>query len=114
MAGITLAPTPLELGLHREQYDRLVRELEEQGHDVELRRPIEERAPPGDASGPAPALELAVHIAGFVSDHIVDALVGVLIARLASRLRRNEPRRVTIYGPDGRVLRELELPSEAE
>jgi hypothetical protein len=41
MPRIVLEPKPMELGLHREQYDGLVQDLEAEGYDVELvERPI--------------------------------------------------------------------------
>jgi hypothetical protein len=101
----------MELGLHREQYGVLVRELEEQGHSVELERPMEQRGVPEATIGEAYAL--VVQVAGFVDDHLLDAIVGALVARLLSRREAKlPPRRAAIYGPRGRILREVELPSE--
>ena len=43
MARIVLQPNALELGLLREEYELVKRDLEEQGHDVEIREPTEFR-----------------------------------------------------------------------
>jgi hypothetical protein len=52
MARIVLQPAPMELGIHRAEYEALVAELTAQGHDVQVVQPAERRGVPG--MGPEP------------------------------------------------------------
>ena len=99
-----------DVAMHREQYDRLVSELQELGFDAEIEL-WEQRG----------ALEIASHIIihlgefGAAAKGLSD-LVAV-VRRTLRGLRRppsGEPREVVIYGPNEEVLATVELDDEDE
>jgi hypothetical protein len=109
MARVEIEPLPMELGLHREQYEALVRELEQSGYDVELIPPEELRS--GGSS-------LAVEVAD-VTLRVIGAFGGLKAAvEIASMARRHlrsphdtRTRLGLIHLPDGSD-HEFDIPSE--
>lgn len=99
---------PRDLAMHREQYDRLVGELQELGFDAEIEL-WEQRG----------ALDIASHIIIHLGEFGATAkglsdLVPV-IRRTLRGLRRpqsGEPREVVIYGPNDEVLATVQLDDE--
>ena len=64
------------------------------------------------------ALEVGLQIIGTAKDHGIDVMVGYLFARFGRALKRNrptdgsdeeQPTRARIYGPNGQVLRDVDL-----
>jgi hypothetical protein len=101
---------PRDLAMHRDQYDRLVIELQELGFDAEIE--LWERRG---------ALETASHIIihlgefGAAAKGLSD-LVPVVRRTLRGPRRppSGEPREVVIYGPNDEVLATIELDDEDE
>ena len=110
VARIIIEPSFWELEPFTGQYLALREELEQHGHDVDLREPIERR-------DLGQALEdVALHIAGNVDAYVEGAVIGAAIKWLRGRAkvgpRRGRGRRAVIYGPGGEVIRKLELPDD--
>jgi hypothetical protein len=111
---VVIEPAPMELGLNQEAYDALVADLEREGFQAEIRRPIEERGVP-----PQEAVNAAIWLKDHVGEETLGAVIKIFIERmLRSRRRRaNPPPRppvVIFYGPDGKPLREIEIPERAD
>ena len=95
----------MELGIHQSQYAALIRELEAEGFDVVLERPIEQRGVP-DVGGwdPSSVYSLVVSVgegAGAVISTV--KLVAMINKRLRGTKEKSdsEPRIAVIYLPDG-------------
>jgi hypothetical protein len=107
VARVTVETFYGEMDLFAEQYDGLQAELERIGHDVVVRRG------PGQKSLEQIAQDVALHIAGNVDAYVEGAVIGVIVkwlrgkARVGPRCGRAHVAR--LYGPDGEVLREVEL-----
>jgi hypothetical protein len=97
--------------MHRKQYDRLVAVLRENGYEAEIDL-LEYR------SGDLPvAQDIIIHVgqAAAAAKGMYD--VTQIVRRVLCGLRRGrsgESRRVVIYGPDGEVLRRVELPDDED
>jgi hypothetical protein len=95
MAHIILKPAPMELGLHRTEYEQAVLALEAQGYDVALETPFERRG--------GPAVEFAYQLVVLVSDHLEDMAIDAVLADLVHigasskhrRQRRGQLRQAT-------------------
>ena len=97
----------------REQFNELRRELAEQGHTVSFRAPAEELAVPTAGAG----FQVAVHLSEFPEEHVLEAIAGALVTRIVppARIpvyRGRRDHRAEIFGPDGRVLRDVALEGE--
>jgi hypothetical protein len=114
VAEILLRPRFYEAGPFREQYDRLVIDLESQGFSVEIEREVEERGTAGEIL--QTAYDVAVHLADEAGIALVDLVVLALVTRLRGKAilgkNRGRARKAFIYGPGGEVLREVELPED--
>lgn len=96
----------MELGVRRDAYDNLVDDLQWSGWDARIEAPAEQR---GGGLHHA-AVDLVVQVLDEAGRTAIDVVVAALLARLGrSALRRKRTRRAVIFGPDGEVLRELEL-----
>lgn len=114
MSRIVIEPQPIEMGLNREAYEALAEDLREAGYEVELQYPIEQRGGIRHA---------AVDVQLFLLDKGADAVVTFVVALVVERLTRSRrPRKAppdavvpsgargAIFGPDGEVLREFDIP----
>lgn len=108
--SVVLEPQPMPPDV----LDDLVEEIRAAGFDVEVTRPIEERG----AAPPPFVVELTIRVA---ETGIVGALALAVrsLRRWAKRHFRNRKppagiRLARIYGPDGEVLSEVEVPREGE
>jgi hypothetical protein len=113
MADIELEAPSIARRYMREQFEELRRELAEQGHTVSFRTPVEERAVPTAGAG----FQLALHVSEFLDEDILDAIAGALVATISppARIpvyRGRRDHRAEIFGPDGRVLRDVVLEGE--
>jgi hypothetical protein len=107
MASIVLRPSPMELGLRRDEYDELVATLQGQGHAVRLEVPEEQRSVPGVEV----AYQLIVVVAEHAENLAIDALILDVGRCLVSRKHRRR-RRAQIRDVAGKV-RDFDLdPSE--
>jgi len=113
MAHIVLEPRgPLELGILGDEYERLVQDLEAQGHRVTLRPAAEYRSRDAVIQG---AYVVAVYLAENVTEEVLGAIVYAVGHRLVARYRPKHRRRAGIYAADGRtVLREVDLPDKPD
>lgn len=81
--------------------------LEADGYETQL-RPM---------AGVMFSWDIALRLSEHVGNHFLDALIALVVvqARKLGRLRRSAPRpRVRIYGPDGKILREVVISAEGE
>jgi hypothetical protein len=113
MADIEIEAPTIARRYMREQFALLRRELEEQGHMVSFRAPADERAVP--TAGPG--FQLALHLGEFLDEDDLDAIAGALVATIIppARIpvyRGRRDHRAEIFGPDGRVLRDVMLEGE--
>ncbi|MGO9821959.1 MAG: hypothetical protein ACLPTJ_15100 [Solirubrobacteraceae bacterium] len=107
MASVLIKPAGLrDLAMHREQYDRLESALREAGVDATVERDPWERRN---------WLEVVQQIAVHVSEDGLALLLVDYLRKYLRGLRRpksGESRRAVIYGPNGDVLRTVELPDD--
>jgi hypothetical protein len=97
----------MELGLHREQYDTLVRSLTADGHSVDLVRPVERR----DLGLELPALyDVAVRV-GDVAASLLALQQLISVMRKTLRGKDERTRVGAIYLPDGTVHK-FDTPSD--
>jgi hypothetical protein len=104
----------LERGFHAEAYVALVVDLEEAGFEAELRAPEEQRF-----GLPQELVNAALTLSEKVGDETIAVIVGIYVDRmLRSRRRRKDPPSrppvMELYGPDGDVLRTVEIPERDE
>ena len=97
----------------REHFEELRRDLAGQGHTVSFRTAVEERAVP--TAGPG--FQLALHLSEFVDEPVLEAIIGAVVATIVppERIpvyRGRRDHRAEIFGPDGRVLRDVMLAGE--
>ena len=96
---ILLQPAPLEYGLHREQYDALVTDLEAEGVLVRVLPAVEERGVPENI---AEVYDLVIQV-GEVAGTVLSAtkVIESVRRRLRGHAGRAEPRRGKIYLANG-------------
>jgi hypothetical protein len=106
MADIRIEPAgPRDLAMHREQYDRLIAELQENGYDAEIE--LWEYRSHGGISP-----DIIIHVGQAVGAAVSIYNLGQIVRRVLRGLRRppsGEPRIVVIYGPNGKELSRVEL-----
>src|SRR4051794_12818732 len=109
MTAIDLRPSPMELGLYRERYEALAKDLRADGIDVVNHIPEERRGAGSDALT-AGGIALAVHITARLTNPFIDHLV----ERIKEWLGQNGRQRTVeiIDGASGRVLTRVELSEE--
>jgi hypothetical protein len=105
MPRVVIKPKALELGIHREEYERLEAALEREGFRVRIEEPEECRS--GGVPGAEVPYDVLVFLAEEVGEHVVEVLVGVILAELLGKIRRR--RTAAILGPNGRVIRKVTL-----
>jgi hypothetical protein len=108
VARILLEPQGIEAGFYRDQYEELISDLRAAGHEVVLKpRPETRSVDPVDVGR-----ELIIRLIGHLEDGALDAIVAAVLLRLRGWKigRKGQARRGVIYGPDGEVLREFDLP----
>jgi hypothetical protein len=107
--GILLAPNGAEWAEGQAQYEALVEVLAEAGVDASVQEPREGRYAQGGIVTD-PLIDLSI----FIWQHVSEELIGIVVALAVERLRRRskKTRKGVIYGPNGEVLREFELPAD--
>jgi hypothetical protein len=105
VARIVLEPAPMELGVHRDEYDVLVEALTAEGHVVQLVEPEERRSVPG--------AEIAVDLVVYVFEHGKDLATDALLLELGRRLRGRRRRRAEVRRRS-EPPREVDLPGPVE
>jgi hypothetical protein len=113
MAHVEIEVHSIARRFMREQFEELRRELQQQGHTVSFRAPAEELAVP--TAGPG--FQMALHLSEFLDEHVLEAIAGALVATIVppARIpvyRGRRDHRAEIFGPDGRVLRDVVLEGE--
>ncbi len=93
---VLLQPSPQEYGLHRQQYDALVEDLEAEGVLVRVLPTVEEHVFPTSTTGEF--YDLVVHV-GEVAGTIVGS--AKLIEIMRRGLRDGQPRRGKVYLANG-------------
>ena len=110
MATIKIEPAGArDLAMHRSQYDELVVALHDVGFEAEIEL-LEKRT----VLPFSPDILIHVGEAGATAKGLFD--IAQLLRRIMRGLRRSptgEPRRAVIYGPNGEVLKTVELPDDA-
>jgi hypothetical protein len=113
VAEITLAPTVIELGLNPDEYESIVGDLREAGHDARLQELRVERRS-SDAVVVGAAFALWIFVGQPLAQRVRDKVLDEIIAIVERRLRRSRGYRGrqsgVIYGPNDEVLRRFELP----
>lgn len=104
----------MELGLHGQAYEGLIDDLEEQGFEAEIRRPVEQRG-----AAPQDLVNVALWLSEEVGRETLGVIIGIFIERMqrSRRARKRPPPRppkAVLYGPNGDPLRELEIPDRVE
>lgn len=111
MTRVIIEPAgPRDLAMHREQYDRLVAELQENGYDAEIEL--------WEYRSHVPiSPDIIIHVG-----QAAGAATGIynftqIVRRTLRKLRRpqsGEQRRVVIYGPNEEVLTRVELTDDED
>jgi hypothetical protein len=108
VAQITIEASDVELELFGERYDRLRAELENAGHHVVVREALA-----GRTLGQA-LQDVALHVAGNVDAYVEGAVTAAAFKWLRGRATAEKSearaRLARIYGADGKVIREFDLP----
>jgi hypothetical protein len=116
VAEITLAPTVIELGMNREDYESIVGDLQQAGHDARLHEWEERRSI--DPLTIGAAVSLWILVGQPLSERIRDEVLDEIVAIVKRRLRRSRGytgrQSGVIYGPNQEVLRRFELPEGGE
>jgi hypothetical protein len=118
MDRLVIRPVGWELP-YLAQYEAVKSELEGRGIDAHLVEPEPFEEPGPDVVYNIAQLlatpEVVVYLAEQLADHALDVIEGVLIGYLIGKVRSGPKqgmrRRAQILGPDGRVLREVQLPA---
>ena len=101
---ILLQPAPIEYGVHRDQYDALIADLESEGVLVRVVAPVEERngGLPGGVQQ-SEFYDLVIHVGEAVGALVrIGMLITMVQRRLhARREKRLEPRRAKLYLANG-------------
>lgn len=107
--SVLLAPNGAEWADGQDQYAGLIAALGEEGLDASVQEPRD-----GQYARGGIVTDPLIDVSIFLWEHVSDELIGVLVALAVERLRRRGKRRRkgVIYGPDGEVLREFELPPD--
>ncbi len=109
---IRVIPDRMELGVMPEVWEAVVEGLNAEGLDARLERRVEYRDAYDIAEG------VGLFLGGYVAEATLDVIAGVLREKLRGKRRvgpmKGQPRRVPIYGPNGDVLREVEVPSDQD
>jgi hypothetical protein len=110
MMRIVFEPLPMELRLHRDQYEALAASLREDGFEVQITPPTEERG-----AGPD-IVHAAYDVVIWVYEHPGDAAaLGALAKTIVDFLkkqvgkRRRRRRTAVIYGSNGEVMHTFKI-----
>jgi hypothetical protein len=113
---ITIEPVSWEHP-YLSQYEDLRRDLTSRGLDVRLVGPAEYEDPGTNVFYHWGLLmatpEVVIHSATHIAEHALDILGGALIYHMIGKVQvgpKGMRRRVQIVGPDGQLLKEVELP----
>lgn len=113
MATVTVAPNENEWALGTREVEQLVAALEEEGHDAWLQEPRD-----GSYSTGGLVTDPLVDVSLFLWEHVGPELLGVLVTLTSESLRRQFKRKrkakAVLYGPNGEVLRTIELPADRD
>ena len=104
-----MAPNGAEWAEGQAQYEALVGALAEAGVDASVQEPREGRYAQGGI-----VTDPLIDVSIFIWQHVSEELIGIVVALALERLRRRskKTRKGIIYGPNGEVLREFELPPD--
>lgn len=108
MARIEIEAHSIARRFMREQLHDLKGELERQGHAVSFRAPSER----DDLPTAGPGFEAALYVGEFLEEDALEAIIAALVARIIPPVRiptQGGRHRAAIFGPDGRVLRDVLL-----
>jgi hypothetical protein len=109
--AIRLVAGPVERQLHREQYQALIDGLEESGITVFEEPTTETRGVPGDALPPvAIAIYMVERFRGALLDEWLLKFRNVVVRALRGAGPAGIVRVVRIIGPDGSLLKDIEVP----
>jgi hypothetical protein len=100
---VLLQPAPIEYGVHREQYDALISDLESEGVLVRVVAPVDERSGPPGGVQQSEFYDLVIHVGEAVGALVsIGMLITMVQRRLhARREKRLEPRRAKLYLANG-------------
>jgi hypothetical protein len=98
---ITITPSPLELGIHADEWEAVCEDLRASGFAPVIEPPIEKR----DVG--QVVMETLITVG---ASKALDVVVDALGRHLRDRRKHRAP--VVIYGPDGEVWRVVKLPKE--
>lgn len=108
MAQITIESDGSDVDELNSTYAGLRADLEAAGHQVRFVLPLQAR------SVQRIAYDVIVHVAGHVDAYAEGAVIASAFRWLRRGMRRPKPRPsvIRVYGPDGLVLREVEVPAD--
>jgi hypothetical protein len=108
MALIEIEAHSMARAYMHDQLGELRGALEGQGHTISFRA-LSERH---DLPTAGPGFDVALHLGEFLENHALDAIVASLVATITPPVRipaQGGRHRAAIFGPDGRVLRDVML-----
>jgi hypothetical protein len=108
--AIRLVAGPVERQLHREQYRALIDGLEESGISVFEEPSTETRSIPGDSLPPAIAVYMVDRFSGALLDEWLLTIREVVVRALRGAGPANAVRVVRVIGPNGSLLKDIEVP----
>lgn len=113
MATVTVAPNSDEWVLGPAELEGLVAAPRAQGHDAWLQEPRDGEYSAGGVVTD-PLIDVSLFLWENVPREVVGALVTLAVQKLASGVKSERKARGVIYGPNGDVLHEFELPPDEE
>jgi hypothetical protein len=111
MARIEIEAHRIARRFMHQQLAELRGELEGHGHTVSFRTPTQSR----DLPTAGPGFDVALYLGEFLDADALEAIVAALESRIIPPVRIPAQRgrhRAAIFGPDGRVLRDVSLQEE--
>ncbi len=108
MPTVTVAPNADEWALGSVELEELVAALKDEGYDAWLQEPRGSYSTGGIVTDPL--IDVSLFLWENVGHEVVGALVALTIEKLRRQFKRKRKAKVVLYGPNGDVLRMVELP----
>jgi hypothetical protein len=111
MPAVTVAPNGAAWALGSVELEALVVALKDEGYDAWLQEPRDGSYSAGGIVTD-PLIDVSLFLWENVGHEVVGALVALTIEKLRRQFKRKPRAKVVLYGPNGEVLRMVELAAD--